>query len=59
MEKVIRGKLETGDFQEKTMTFAVEGDMTLVAGDYVIMTQKLYDEIIKDYPWWVDKQKEQ
>ena len=34
--KIIKGKLITGDLLENTMTFEVDGDMTLVAGEYFI-----------------------
>jgi hypothetical protein len=31
------GKLVTGDFEENTMTFEIEGEMTLQAGKYKIV----------------------
>ena len=47
MSKMIfKGDLITGDFQDKTMTFEIEGEMTLQAGNYTILPTKMYEELV-------------
>lgn len=43
---IFKGDLVTGDFQEKTMTFEIEGDMTLQGGNYTILPTKIYEELV-------------
>lgn len=35
-----KAELISGDFEDNTMTFEIEGDMILKAGKYVIMTEE-------------------
>lgn len=47
MSKMIfKGNLITGDFQDKTMTFEIEGEMTLQGGNYTILPSKIYEELV-------------
>ena len=41
------GKLITGDFEEKTMTFEIEGEMILQAGEYSITKIDCESEVKK------------
>jgi hypothetical protein len=41
------GQLMTGDFEEKTMTFEIEGNMVLQFGNYAIIPQPSFDELLK------------
>lgn len=38
------GEMLTGDFQEKTMTFIIEGEMELQAGRYAIVPIEKYNK---------------
>lgn len=40
------GKMITADFDENTMTFEIENEMVVQAGDYVILTLKDYAELV-------------
>lgn len=47
MSKMIfKGNLITGDFQDKTMTFEIEGEMTLQGGNYTILPTQMYEELV-------------
>jgi hypothetical protein len=41
-----KGNLVTGDFQEKTMTFEIGGEMILRAGSYAIIPIDDYNELM-------------
>lgn len=40
------GELLTGDLEENTMTFEIEGEMELKAGRYAIVPKDKYEELI-------------
>ncbi len=42
--KHIKGGLLSGDFLENTMTFEIEGDFRLQAGNYIIVKEEEYKE---------------
>ena len=44
---MIKGELITGDFEENTMTFEIEGEMILKAGRYIILTEEEYSKSIE------------
>ena len=41
------GELITGDLEESTMLFKIEGEMVLRSGKYAIVPIKEYEELIK------------
>ena len=45
---MIKGEMITGDFEENTITFEIDGKMTLQAGNYVILKQDEYDALVKN-----------
>ena len=44
----MKGKLITGDIKENTMTFEMEDEVVLKAGEYYILTKEEYNRIIKN-----------
>ena len=42
------GQLITGDLEENTMLFEIEGEMILKSGKYAIVPIKEYEELIKE-----------
>jgi hypothetical protein len=54
--KHIKGKLITGDFHDKTMTFEIDGDFTLQAGNYFLIREEDYKipEMYETLKWFVN-----
>jgi hypothetical protein len=42
------GKMITADFEEKTMTFEIENEMVVQAGDYVMLTLSDYANLVSE-----------
>ena len=45
---MFKAELVTGDFSENTMTFEIKGEMTLKAGEYVILTKEEFEDIKRE-----------
>ena len=43
------GTAITGDFEDNTMTFEIEGDMTLCAGKYAIVPIEAYNRLVNNF----------
>ena len=43
------GTATTGDFEDNTMTFEIEGDMTLCAGKYAIVPIEEYNRLVNNF----------
>ena len=39
-----KAELISGDFEDNTITFEIEGEMTLRAGDYVILAKEEFEK---------------
>ena len=53
--KIIKAELITGDFENNTMTFEIEGEMILVAGKYIIIKEADYHKMRKGPELKIDK----
>ena len=42
---MIEAELITGDLKDNTMTFQVQGELILKAGNYTILTKQEYEEL--------------
>lgn len=43
---IFKGDLVTADFEEKTMTFEIENDMVVQAGNYTIVRTEDYEKLV-------------
>jgi len=43
---MFKGDLLTADFEEKTMTFEIENDMVVQAGNYTIIPTDIYERLV-------------
>jgi len=43
---IFKGYLITADFEEKTMTFEIENDMVVQAGNYTIVRTEDYEKLV-------------
>ena len=48
---IFKGDLITADFEEKPMTFEIENDMVVQAGNYTIVKTDDYEKLVNDDNW--------